>query len=115
MMAAEKKSISIRNSSKSIAIVSLMERHGKMKVMERWKIKPLHSQDIFIKKSLEQRLQTLVFYFDEGYQLSFPLTTSQRIIIEQPVSLVPSKRAKHFFINLDCTDSTEVSLISDND
>jgi hypothetical protein len=109
----ETASISIRNTSKSFAIVSLVQHKGKIETMKRWKIEPSGSQSIFIKKSPERRPQFLLFDFD-GYQVRSPFTHSQRIIIRQPIPLVPSKPTKPLLINLDW-DSSDADLGCDND
>lgn len=104
----ETASIFIRNISQSVAIVSLVQRKGKVEVMQRWKIEPSGSQSILVKKSPERRPQFLLFDFDE-YQVRSPFITDQRIIIRQPVSTVPSKPKRPLLINLEWADSSDTS------
>jgi len=110
--AIETAEISIRNTSKYLTIVSLVQHKGKMEIMKRWKIEPSDSQNILIKKSPTRKPQFLLFDFD-GYQVRSPFTVSQRIIIRQSVPTVPSKPKKPLLINLDWADSSEVG--SDGD
>ena len=118
MMAAETHidtaSISIQNTSKSLTIVSLVQRKGKVEVINPWKVEPSCSQRIFIKKSSEKKPQFLLFDFD-GYQLRSPFThSSQCIIIRQPAPVVPSKPTRPLLINLDW-DASDTSSSCDYD
>ncbi len=117
MMAAENtkdKWIKIRNEASSVVTVSLIERRGKIKFMDRWKIEPSCSQDIFIKQSSQQKSQFITFDFD-GYQIQSPFTPSQRIIIREPISLVPGKPTRPLLINFDWIDSSDTNSNSNND